>query len=103
MGGEDQMTQTKPPEYVDQIAGLVKASFPDIRCLRCGHGELYVVSDELSGLPGHVSPQLLESPLTNRQHPFLTLACTRCGHVENFLTGIMERAQKPITPEPVDG
>ena len=94
---------TKPSGYVEQVAGLVKASFQDIKCLRCGHDELYVISDELSGLPGHVSAQLLDSVITNRLHPFLSLACARCGHVENFLTGVMERAAKPITPEPVDG
>ena len=94
---------TKPPEEFEELRGLIKASFPNIRCLRCGHDELYLISDELSGLPGYISAQILESPLTNRQHPLLTLACTRCGHVEHFLTGIMERAEKPIDPEPRDG
>ncbi len=94
---------TKPPEYFEELRGLVKASFPDIRCLRCGHDELYLISNDLSGLPGYISAQILESPITNRRHPFLTLACTRCGHVENFLTGIMERAEKPINPETVNG
>ena len=91
---------TKTAEYTQQIAGLLKASFPDIRCLRCGHDTLYIVSDEHSGLPGYVSPGLLDSPITNTRYPFVTLACTRCGHVENFLTGVLERAEKPIMPEP---
>lgn len=97
------MSETTKLNYVEHIAGLVKASFPDIRCLRCGHDELYVISDELSGLPGYVSSQILGSAITNQKHPFVALACARCGHVENFLTGIMERAEKPITSEPVNG
>lgn len=97
------MNEATRPPVNEQLASLVKASFPDIRCLRCGHDELYLISDELSGTPGYVSARLLDSILTNRQHPFLTLACTRCGHVEHFLTGIMERATKPIAAEPVDG
>jgi hypothetical protein len=96
------MSEADHAEYTEQIAGLVKASFPDIRCLRCGHDELYIVSDEHSGLPGFVSAQVLGSPLTNKRYPFVTLACTRCGHIENFLTGIMERAPKPIMPEPMN-
>jgi hypothetical protein len=89
---------TKAPEEFEELAGLVKASFPDIRCLRCGHDVLYLVSDDLGGLPGYISAKLLESSITNRPHPFLTLTCTRCGHVEHFLTGILERAEKPIRP-----
>lgn len=94
---------TKPPDDFEELAGLVKASFPDIRCLRCGHEELYLVSDGHSGIPGYISAQVSHSDITDRRHPFMALACTRCGHVEHFLTGIMERAEKPIKPEPADG
>ena len=93
----------KPPEGFEELAGLVKASFPDIRCLRCGHEELYLVSDESSGIPGYISSQVMGSDITHRRHPFMALACTRCGHIEHFLTGIMDRAEKPITPENADG
>ena len=90
----------KPPEDFEELAELVKASFPNIRCLRCGHDKLYLASDDFSGLPGYISAEALDSAITNRKHPFLVLTCTRCGHVEHFLTGVLERANKPISPAP---
>jgi predicted nucleic-acid-binding Zn-ribbon protein len=86
----------KPPEDFDELAGLVKASFPNIRCLGCGHDELYLASDDFSALPGYISAKNPDNSVSSHKHPFLVLTCTRCGHVEHFLTGILERAPKPI-------
>lgn len=96
------MNETPAPDDFEELAGLLKAGFPDIRCLRCGYDKLYLASDEHSGLPGYVAADALESSIANHKHPFLVLTCARCGHVEHFLTGILERAKKPIERNPAD-
>ena len=87
------------PEQADEfeeLAALVKASFPNIRCLRCGYDKLYVVSESGGALPGYFSPSLFGSPLMDPNHPILALACVRCGHVEQHLTGVLRKADKPV-------
>ena len=91
-------TTEKAPEF-EELAALVKASFPDIRCLRCGHDILYIVSESGGALPGYFSRSLFGSPVMDPNHPLLTLACTRCGHLEQHLTGVLRTAKKPIPIE----
>ncbi len=83
----------------DEMAGVLKAGFPDIRCLRCGHDKLYVVSDSHGGLPGYFSPHMFNSKFIDPDYPLLAVACARCGHVEHFLTGLLRDARKPIPTE----
>ncbi len=73
----------------EELAGLMKASFPEISCLRCGFDRFYV-------LPDAPAPRLADGPLTDSRHPVLSLACVRCGHIEQHLTGVLRSASKPI-------
>lgn len=87
----------KAPKEFEELASLVKASFPNIMCLRCQNDEFYV-SDQVSFGNEHVftnnSPEVRKvgSPTSN----VITLACTRCGHIEQHLKGILVLAAKPI-------
>ena len=67
-----------------RLSALVQASFPHIRCLRCGDDKLYLMPDP-SGPSGLGA---------------VTLACVRCGHVEQHLLDILESASKPIPTGP---
>lgn len=96
------MTQTPlPPDDFDQLAGLIKASFPNIKCLRCGHEEFYMTDDvdvfaEKAAEGDFASAQpLRQGGLT----PVLALACTRCGHIEQHLVEPLRRSRKPILAE----
>jgi ribosomal protein L37E len=65
---------------LDDLVKLFKRSFPDIRCLRCGYQSFNVLpatrqtfrTDDLAS-----APQSL---------PVITLACARCGHIEQHLS-----------------
>jgi Zn ribbon nucleic-acid-binding protein len=96
------MTQTpEPPDEFDELAGLVKASFPNIKCLRCGHEEFFMTDDvdvfaEKATEGDFASTQALRHRgLT----PVIALACTRCGHIEQHLVAPLRRSQKPILAE----
>jgi len=94
--------KTNAPDEFDELAGLMKASFPDIRCLRCGHDKFYLfpeASNSIGADPRAVHNWLAEGPLTDKDYPVTTLACVRCGHIEQHLTGLLRRAEKPIIAE----
>ena len=84
----------------EKLAKLVNASFPALRCLRCGNEQFYVTDDpaassvkearRLLGLPDEAAGSL---------GPVVTLACRRCGHVEQHLTDLLQKAQKPIVKD----
>ena len=78
---------------IDELAELFKESLPDVRCLRCGHGDFYILPAArqtfMMGDPA-LSPALL---------PVITLACTRCGHIEQHLSEQLRKASKPIEVE----
>ncbi len=78
---------------VDSLAKLFRESFPDVRCLRCGHTEFFILpavrQSFMMGDPA-LKPTLL---------PVVTLACTRCGHIEQHLSERLEDASKPIEIE----
>ena len=81
-------TETTP--NFEELAGLVKSSFPDLRCLRCGHDQFYLADQGIDGF------LLLHSIINDPLKPVVTLACTRCGHLEQHLTGLLRQANKPI-------
>jgi Zn ribbon nucleic-acid-binding protein len=94
--------KTNAPDEFDELAGLMKASFPNIRCLRCGHDKFYLfpeAKDAAGPVQQDAHMWLAEGPLTDKDHPVTTLACVRCGHIEQHLTGLLRRAQKPIVVE----
>jgi hypothetical protein len=81
---------TDTSQKFEDLAGLVKASFPDLRCLRCGHDQFYLADQGIDGF------LLLQSIVDDPLKPVVTLACTRCGHLEQHLTGLLRKASKPI-------
>ncbi len=74
----------------EELADLVKASFPELRCLRCGHDQFYLADQGIDGF------LLLHSVVNDPLKPVVTLACTRCGHLEQHLKGLLRQAHKPI-------
>jgi Zn ribbon nucleic-acid-binding protein len=77
-------------EFVDGLAELFKQSFPDVHCLRCGYGDFYILPSERQTFiigDKEARPTYL---------PVITLACIRCGHIEQHLSGPLRDASKPI-------
>ncbi len=84
------MTEQPGPGKIDELAELFKESFPDVRCLRCGNGDFYILPAArqtfMMGEPAP-APKLLG---------VVTLACTRCGYIEQHLSDQLREASKPI-------
>ena len=74
---------------VDYLGKLFRKSFPDVGCLRCGHDEFFI----LPATREEFWTQLASRPTFLQ---VVTLACTRCGHIERHLTEQLEKASKPI-------
>jgi predicted nucleic-acid-binding Zn-ribbon protein len=72
-----------------RLGELFRKSFPDVGCLRCGNSDFYVLPATREGFWTQYAsrPTFLE---------VVTLACTRCGHIERHLTEQLEKAAKPI-------
>ncbi|HEY0439715.1 MAG TPA: hypothetical protein VGD36_06530 [Xanthobacteraceae bacterium] len=92
------------------LAELVHNSFPDIRCLRCGHDRFFLAADvnalAAEGGGNRRSVLALQSAIADPKHarnPIVTLACLRCGHIEQHLTGMLTKAEKPISKAELDG
>ena len=64
---------------------LLQRAFPDIQCLRCG-------SDEFALLPRSLSYGTFL--------PVVTMACVKCGHLEQHLLKMMNETTLPISFEP---
>ena len=87
------MTERSDAGDVESLAELFKQSFPDVRCLRCGHGDFYI-------LPASRQTFMMGEPaLRPTLLPVVTLACTRCGHIEQHLSEQLRNAPKPIDVE----
>ena len=82
---------------VDRLAKLVNASFPDLRCLRCGSDQFYVTDDPSTASLKEVR-LLLGMPTVSDDAlgAVVTLACRRCGHIEQHLTDLLQQAKKPL-------
>ena len=86
------MDEPSSNSRVDALAELFKESFPDVHCLRCGHSEFYI-------LPAVRQTFMMGESPSPRLLPVITLACTRCGHIEQHLSETLRSASKPINVE----
>ena len=87
------MSEQESTGKVDDLLRLFEKSFPDIHCLRCGYNSFYVLpatrQSFMMGDPA-ISPALL---------PVITLACRRCGHIEQHLSDQLRDRPIPIEIE----
>ena len=78
---------------LDELVKLFRKSFPDIRCLRCGYQSFNI-------LPATRQPfrtnDLASAPASL---PVITLACARCGHIEQHLSDRLSETAIPIDVE----
>jgi predicted nucleic-acid-binding Zn-ribbon protein len=74
---------------VEHLGKLFRKSFPDVGCLRCGNDEFFI----LPATREEFWPQSASRPTFLQ---VTTLACTRCGYIEQHLTEQLEKASKPI-------
>jgi hypothetical protein len=88
---------TEPKSDFETLAQLVNTSFPDLYCLRCGNEQFFVTDDPATANLREVR-LLLGMPTTSDDGlgPVVTLACRRCGFVEQHLTDLLQKAQKPL-------
>ena len=83
------MSEGSDANDIDELGELFKRSFPDVGCLRCGNGDFFLLPATREGFWTQLAsrPKFLQ---------VVTLACTRCGHIERHLTETLEKASKPI-------
>lgn len=75
------------------LVKLFKESFPDIHCLRCGYNSFHV-------LPATRQNFMLGEPVGSPTLlPVTTIACTRCGHIEQHLSEKLRDTPIPIEVE----
>ncbi len=87
------MIEAAGSAQIDDLVKLFKESFPDVHCLRCGHDGFYI-------LPAIQQAFLVADPaISTTLLPVITLACTRCGHIEQHLSQALRGARKPIEIE----
>ena len=92
------MSDTADPRTdFDKLTRLVNESFPELRCLRCGNDQFYVTDDPATASLKEVR-LLLGMPTVSADAlgPVVTLACRRCGHIEQHLTDLLQQAGKPL-------
>ncbi len=78
-------------ETVSELKELFTQSFPEASCLRCGNGDFYI-------LPASRQTFLMGEPtMTPKRLGGVTLACTRCGYVEQHLSAQLRHASRPIS------
>ncbi len=70
-------------ESFQELHDLLKESFPELECLRCGYETMYIMPNVV-GLPGL---------------PAIAIVCARCGHIEMFHPEVLRSASKPIPIE----
>jgi len=83
------MDESSDAGDVDRLGKLFRTSFPDVGCLRCGNGDFFILPATREGF----WTQQASRPIFLQ---VVTLACTRCGHIERHLTEQLEQAAKPI-------
>jgi hypothetical protein len=83
------MSDVRDADNVERLGDLFRKSFPDVGCLPCGHGEFFI----LPATREDFWTDLASGPIYLQ---VVTLAGTRCGHIERRLTECLEQASKPI-------
>jgi predicted nucleic-acid-binding Zn-ribbon protein len=80
-------------EY-DWLANQVSTSFPDLKCLRCGYDKFYLDTSrsklKMQSLGG------LSAIGSSHEPRYVGIVCTKCGHVEQHVVDVIEKAAKPI-------
>jgi hypothetical protein len=91
------MTDTTDTKNDGRLAELVNSSFPNLRCLRCGNDRFYVTDDPAAASLKEARHLLgIATVPENALGAVVTLACRRCGHIEQHLTDLLQQAQKPV-------
>jgi predicted nucleic-acid-binding Zn-ribbon protein len=83
---------TDTPAF-EELAKLVKTSFPNLLCLRCGNDSFFLSSN---AKPRTLADLVQIYDTSQSIGDTLLLACSNCGHIEQHLTSILEKAEKPI-------
>jgi predicted nucleic-acid-binding Zn-ribbon protein len=86
-------SEAETVDEFSELATLVKASFPSLACLRCGNEDFYLETELANWDQSSTMAKVLSR---NGRPPFISLICTRCGHVEQHARYVLERAAKPI-------
>ena len=80
-------------KIVAEVSGWFKTAFPDRTCTKCGNKNFYVLDPP---------PQpLAAGELTYSKWPVTKIACTRCGFIEEHLTGVLKKALEKNNFQPL--
>lgn len=77
----------RPGMRFEDLQELIVESFPDLKCLRCGHDAFYlgqVVVGDNTWVSDEVTSEVAR------------LVCRRCGNMEQHSVSVLQKAKKPI-------
>jgi len=93
---ESRVQDEVEPDTLGEAVELLRAAFPDMRCLRCGHDDFRLLDAPV--YTGRLSTREHRIGLIHF-HPFpraVVLVCQSCGMTEQHDLDILEKAEKPI-------
>ena len=71
-------------DVLDTVKNWLLEAFPDRICPKCGHSKFFILDPTGQALnPG---------PLTFDAWPITKIACSRCGFMEEHLTGVLRKS-----------
>ncbi|MBX9908820.1 MAG: hypothetical protein K2Z25_08905 [Beijerinckiaceae bacterium] len=81
-----------------ELIDLIAHRFPNIACVRCGNQRLALIDQPERGVTTAIPLYGPGDRLPGRSLPAdaVTLACTNCGHVEQFLLSFLDPVASDI-------
>jgi hypothetical protein len=86
-------TSTETDHIVEKVAGWLETAFPGHKCAKCGNAKFFILDPP--------SQPLASGPLTYAAWPVTKLACSRCGFVEEHLTGVLKNTLERSNFQPL--
>ena len=68
---------------------VLKSDLHNFRCLVCKHDEFVQLDRPEDGLATNLMLYQGDDPLAKKHSPLISVACTRCGHIEQFVREVL--------------
>ncbi|WP_407049908.1 hypothetical protein [Methyloraptor flagellatus] len=91
-------------EKTKELARKLKAKAPGLTCRVCGGRDFALIEDVDGNSRTTLERKPIDGGFLHQFHlqPLLTVACTNCGHLEQFAQAIVDGAEPDAYGEEVD-